>query len=465
MSQSIEGLRHSCRMAPESCEPVQTEWRRIQTALPVPESLDVLARTDELTPAVSCYQPPVLWNSAAGFQVFDGYGNSWIDFTSTAVAANTGHGHPHIRQALREHVESGLLAQFSFYSADRVRLAEKILQLAPECVEKVYFWTTGSEAIECSFRLARQWGQQIRASKCHLASVANDYHGCTLAAHQLSGPAAAKDWNPDNPETIHRIPFPSDEEAARCGSEQLWDQYLADAIEQTGVAAEDFAGIVIESFQGWGALSLPVGYVQAIRRWADRENVLLVFDEVQTGFGRTGRWFAHELYEVDADLICIGKGLTSSLPLAAILGRADVMDQLSPGEVTTTHAAHPASCAAAIANLEVLENEGLIEHASKLGLIIEQRIQLWKERFSGLVRDGRGSGLMYAVHLRDSGSGPSAEEVARDLTWEIVKRGVMMFYTNRPTIKIVPPLVITENALEDGLDAIEEALVAFTQGD
>jgi 4-aminobutyrate aminotransferase/diaminobutyrate-pyruvate transaminase/4-aminobutyrate aminotransferase/(S)-3-amino-2-methylpropionate transaminase len=461
MIDNLDGLLHSCRMQPEACAPLETPWRRIQTALPVPESMELLKRTDQLTPAVNCYQPPIVWDRAAGFQVFDAYGNCWIDFTSTAVAANSGHGHPRIREALAEHVQDGMLAQFSFYSADRVELAERLVQLGPACTEKVYFWTTGSEAIECSFRLARQWGQGISSTKFHLASVANDYHGCTLAAHQLSGETAVKPWNPDDPKHIHRIPFPSEAEQQETSSDLQWDAYVAAAIRQTGVADNDFAGLVLETFQGWGALALPTGYVQALRRWADANQVLIVFDEVQTGFGRTGKWFAHEHFQVNADLVCIGKGLTSSLPLAAILGRADVLDLLSPGEVTTTHAAHPVSCVAALANLDVLEEEDLINQAARKGVIIEQRIERMAERFPDLVRYGRGKGLMYAIHLKDPVGQQPANQASRDLTWEIVKRGVMMFYTNRPTLKVVPPLVISDEALGDGLDGIEEALAGW----
>jgi 4-aminobutyrate aminotransferase-like enzyme len=224
------------------------------------------------------------------------------------------------------------------------------------------------------------------------------------------------------------------------------------------VPGGDFAAVVVETLQGWGALELPLGYVQALRRWADTHQVLLVFDEIQTGFGRTGKLFAFEHYAVEADMICVGKGLTSSLPLAALLGRSEVLDLLPPGLVTSTHSGHPLSCAAALANLEVIEEEGLVEHAAEMESVVKKRLADLQERFPEVIGDFRGRGLMHAIYITDPQTGEASSALARDLTWEIVRRGVMVFYTNRPTIKIVPPLVISEEALLDGIAGIEEAL-------
>ncbi len=454
------GLRHACRMVPHTGPIVDTPWRKVQTALPVPESLALLSRIDAVTPAVNCYQPPVIWDRAEGFQVHDPYGNSWIDFTSTAVMTNSGHGHPRIRQALQDHLEEGLLAQFSFASEIRTRLAEKLVEIGPDSMDQAYLWTTGSETIECAFRLAREWGSRIDPAKTRLASIAGDYHGCTLAAHQLSGPTAEKSWNPDDPSHIHRLPFPG---PGLDGGPGEWDEYVRQAIRETGMEASSFAAVVIETLQGWGALELPRDYVQALRRWADANQVLIVFDEIQTGFGRTGKWFAHEHYGVEADMVCIGKGVTSTLPLAAVLGRREVLDLLPPGVVTSTHSGHPLSCVAALANLAVLEEEGLVEHAAAMESVVQTRLEELQARFPDVIEDFRGRGLMHAVFIKDPKSGEASSSRARDLTWEMVRRGVLAFYTNRPTLKIVPPLVIPEEALCDGLDGLEEALEAMQE--
>ena len=414
---------------------------------------DVRATAD-LFPQVNCYQPPIVWDSANGFLVRDAAGNQWIDFTSTAVMTNTGHGHEALRSAVQQHATHGLFAQFSFASEIRLRLARSILELAPPGCEKVWFWTVGSEANECALRLARQRGQQQEAGKFQILTHQSDYHGWTLGAHQVSGDSAAKPWllTPDS--AIHHLPWPE----TQSGAEPDWDEYLRANVKATGVNPDDVCGIFIETVQGWSALPLPRGYVQAVRRWADRHDALLIFDEVQSGFGRTGRWFAHEHYDVQADLLCIAKGLTSSLLLAAVLGAADVLDLIPPGEITTTHAGHPVSCAAALANLDVLRSENLISEAERKGHVAFGAIERLQQRFPDHIERQTGIGLMRAIHVRNPETGKPDNRLAAAWTWAAVKHGVMLFYTNKSTIKVVPPLPIADDALVEGIDALGDAL-------
>jgi len=353
-------LVNAFKLEPEETPRIETEHRRIVTPLPAPEARPRLLKAARLFPQVNCYQPPVIWDRASGYQVWDEAGNCWIDFSSTAVMTNVGHAHPAIRSALREHVDNGLLAQFNFASEVRVALAERLLQLAPSGCDKVYFWTVGSEATEAALRLAREWGIQRDPRKHQILTLAGSYHGWTLGAHQLSGAAARKPWLPQPDPGIHHLPFPDPAVAAGEEGPRFWQDFFDRGVKDLathGVAPEHTAAVFVETLQSWGGLVLPVAYVRRLREWCDEHDVLLVFDEIQTGFGRTGKWFAHEHYGVRADLICIGKGATSSLPLAAVLGPADVLDAVSPGEITTTHAAHPLSCAAALANLRILEDE------------------------------------------------------------------------------------------------------------
>ena len=201
-------LTNSFLLTPEVGPRIETAHRRIATSLPAPESTNRLADAARLFPRVNCYQPPVLWDRAEGYQVFDAAGNCWIDFSSTAVLTNTGHGHPAIRQALAEHAKRGLLAQFSFASEIRIQLAEALLKLAPPHCDKVYFWTVGSEATECALRLARVRGMRKDPKKYRILAFSGDYHGWTLGAHQLSGECAKKSWLAQADSAIHHLPFP-----------------------------------------------------------------------------------------------------------------------------------------------------------------------------------------------------------------------------------------------------------------
>ena len=454
-------LRNSLRQKPEPGPRIETAHRRIVTDLPAPGSLKTLENTDRTIPIVNSFQPPIAWERAEGYQVYDGQGNCWIDFTSTAVAANSGHGHPAVRAALAKHVESGVLAQFNFVSSLRVELAERLLELAPPGMEKVYFWTVGSEAIEAALRLARIWGMRRNSGKNHILTFSGDYHGWTLGAHQLSGTSAAKPWLPDPCPFIHHLPFPrvADDEAERNPPD--WEEFFERSMEDlaaSGVTPEQVAGVFVESVQGRTGLPLPVSYVETLRRWTEQHDALLIFDEVQTGFGRTGKWFAFEHYGVQPDLICIGKGVTSSLPLAAVLGPAEVLDILAPGEIMTTHAAHPLSCAAALANLKVIEDEGLVEAAEEKGKLAREELRKLQARFPEYISDVTGLGLLQAVHVQDPVTGQPAAELAWDWIWAAVRQGVMLFHTNGAYLKVSPPLVIPVDALVEGIQALGDAL-------
>jgi 4-aminobutyrate aminotransferase/(S)-3-amino-2-methylpropionate transaminase len=468
---------------PQESPRVETRFRRIVTPIPAPGSMEAVQATDRLFPRVNCYQPPVVWDRAEGFQIYDAHGNCWIDFSSGAVMANAGHGHPAIRKAVVEHAQSGLLAQFSFASEIRTRLAERLLEIAPPLAkerqgrgtpqQKIYFWTTGSETTEAAFRLARVWGMRQDPKKYHVVSLAGSYHGWTMAAAQLSGASPKKDWLHHLYPGIHRMPFPSALSGSGAGAaadvpgigeddaDADWERFFrrgVGALANAGVEPDHVAAVFVETMQGWGALPLPVAYAQALRRWADEHKVLLVFDEIQTGFGRTGKWFGHEHYGMRPDLICVGKGLTSSLPLAAVIGPAEVLDLLAPAEVTTTHAGHPLSCAAAMANLEVIESEGLVAKAAATGAVAQAELEKLRERFPHHISHVGGLGLLRAIHVRNPATGEADEELAWHWTEAAVRRGVMLFHTQRSTLKVCPPLVISPEAIVDGIHALGEAL-------
>ncbi len=437
--------------------PLETKHRRIATAIPASETRPVLEASRELFAQVNLYQPPIVWERAEGYQVFDMAGNCWIDFTSTAVMTNAGHGHPTIREAVCEHAKKGMLAHFNFPTKQRVELARRLLALCPAHMEKVYFWTSGSEAIESAFRMARAWGMRQREGKDHILTHERDFHGITLGATQLSGESAAKDWLPVPDPRIHHLSFPGLPEHREVDGAAFFEQSIAQ-LESESVASDQVAAVIIETIQGWGAVPYPKEYLQRMRKWADANDVLLVFDEIQTGFGRTGRMFGHEHYGVKADLICIGKGLSSSLPIAAVIGSANVLDCLPLGSVTTTHAAHPLSCAAALANLDVFDQENLVAEAERKGRMVEPAMCRIQERFPEHIANFTGKGLLWTFHVRNPKTGELDIDLAAEWTWATVKRGVMVFHTMRPSIKICPPLTIPDDALLEGIEVMGEAL-------
>lgn len=454
------GLNNQLKNSTQEAVPVDTEYRRIATSIPCPDDVVRIRQCVDAVPEVNGYQTGVIWEKAFGATVEDIAGNRWIDFTSTAVAANTGHGDSRIREAIKSYAEDGLLAQFSFNSRIRFDLIERLLDITPAHMDSVYLWTTGSETIESCYRaMMESYMKRTGENDGVVLSVEGDYHGCTLGAHELSGVHARKAWRSDNSTQINRLPFPSDDDPRG----QQWGDYLLAALAERGVDCDCIAGVVVETFQGWGAKMLPVGYVQALRSLATDKKFPLAFDEVQTGFGRTGRLFGHEHYNIEADLICLGKGLSSSLPIAALVGRREFVDTLPPGEVTTTHAGHPLSCTAALANLDILFEERLVERAEALGLICRMKLEEIATKLAEQVKQVSGAGLLWAIHCHDQIDGVSGHEFARQVVNECVLRGVMLFHVNKNTVKICPPLVIEEAALREGIHVIGEVIQDLAQ--
>jgi 4-aminobutyrate aminotransferase-like enzyme len=441
---------------PISVPRVSTRHRRIVTALPAPESLGVLRRIDKYEPRSLSGQPPVVWDRAEGFQVYDPYGNMWLDWTSGVLVANIGHGHPAIKEAIVRDAEKGQLFSYCFAAESRSLLAERLVQLAPRGIEKAFLLTTGSEAVENAIKLGRTFGRKVGgAKKIVIVTFGLGFHGRTLGAQLAGGYPEAKDWIGNLDPAFVQVPFP---DGFRC-ADLDFDRFEASLSEQA-LKPDEVAAVIMESYQGGGASFAPAPYVQALRRWCDRHGALLVFDEVQSGFGRTGKLFAFEHYGVAPDLICLGKAISGSLPLSAVLGRAEIMDLYGPGAMTSTHGGHALACAAALANLEVLLAEKCVERAAKVGEVLHRGLCEIARRYSPVVGALHGKGMVFGLHIVEAGT--ERPDGAR--AFEIVRRcfesGLLMFSPvglGGATVKICPPLITTEEAIIEGLTVLESA--------
>jgi len=232
---------------------------------------------------------------------------------------------------------------------------------------------------------------------------------------------------------------------------------------EAGIADEMFAGVISETFQGPTVAFMPRGYAQALRQWASEHQVLLIFDEIQAGFGRTGKWFGFEHYGVAPDLVCLGKSITSSLPMSAVVGRAEILDLPGYGQMSSTHTGSPLCGAAAIANIEAIRDEHMVENAAKLEMVAREKLTAIRQRFPDHVGTINGKGLVWGVHLIDPDSAELDVELADAVTVRCMQLGLIMLRTMRGTLKIAPPLCVTEEALLEGLGVIEEAIADCIQ--
>jgi 4-aminobutyrate aminotransferase-like enzyme len=270
----------------------------------------------------------------------------WLDWTSGVVVANAGHSPAEMRAAIREQVDQGLIHNYCFPNAERAALVQCLLEIAPPQLNKVFLLTTGAETTECALKLARTRGHRLGGpDKNVVVSFEGEFHGRTLGAQQIGGIPAQKAWIVNQDPDIHQVPFP-DGFRTRATS---FDLFLR-TLQTRGIAPHRVAGVILESYQGGNACFAPTEYVQALSRWCREHQALLMCDEVQAGFGRTGKLFGFEHYGIVPDLICCGKGISGGLPLSAVIGRADIMDLYGPAEMTSTHTGNPVCAAAALAN-------------------------------------------------------------------------------------------------------------------
>ena len=418
-------------LTPVSPEPVDTRFRRIATPIPVPESIPEIERLRAAEPRSMAGLPPVFWQRARGFQVEDPYGNRFIDLTSGAAAANAGHAHPRIVKAVHEQLDRELLFTYAFPSDVRSRLIERVAALPPRELDKAIAFCSGTEANECTLTLMRRHGLSISSDKVGILSFSGTFFGRTLGSRFAGG----------QPGAIDAIGGP----ASR--------GFHADLAEHDVDPAKT-AGIIFESIASMTTSPYPQDYVDDLMAWAHTHSVLVAVDEIQVGWGRTGRLFAHEHYGITPDLIAMGKGVSSSLPVSVVKGRAHVLDLAPPGEMSSTHGGNPVCMAAALANLDVFEDEDLVRRSAELG----ERLAAWLrpigERHPDRIRKIDGRGLWHAIHFHDPDSGEPAMELGDRVAMECVRRGLMSFITGGGFYRIAPPLVIDADALEEAVGVV-----------
>ncbi len=444
-------------LVPTKVKPVSTKFRKLSGFIPNDETIKQIEGLRAAESLSMRGQPPVIWERAEGINVYDAYGNMWLDFSSGVLVTNAGHGAKKITDAIISQASKPLLTSYCFPNQPRIKLAQKLISLAPERLNKVFILSTGAEATECALKLMRTYGRKSGTDdKSIIVSFENSFHGRTLGAQQMGGLGGGKAWIKNlDPEIVH-VPFP---DGFRCEDTGfgLFEKTLA----QLGVEADNVAGVISETYQGAGPNFMPRQYAKDLRKWCWKHGVLLCFDEVQAGFGRCGTMWGFELYDVVPDLFCIGKGVSSSLPISGVIGSEDVMDLFGPNEMTSTHSGNPVCCAAALASIEVIEEEKLVENAAKAGLVLQKNLQEIKSEFSEVIGFAPGAGLVAGLLMVQKGTKDPNYELAWDVVNLCFQKGLLMFApvgVGGGCVKIAPPLCISEEAVIEGCEVIREAV-------
>jgi 4-aminobutyrate aminotransferase/(S)-3-amino-2-methylpropionate transaminase len=434
---------------------------QLLTEIPGPRSREILARKKESVAAPVTVQAPTVIASALGAVVTDVDGNRFLDFAGGIGCLVVGHSHPKVVEAVREQAGRFMHTDFAVVPYENyVTLAERLTTLAPIAgPARAAFFNSGAEAVENAIKFAR-----LATKRPAVIAFEGGFHGRTLLALTMTSKANPykKGLGPLAPAVYH-LPFAQDYRGPSA-SEALAE--LERALV-TQVAPSEVAAIVVEPIQGEGGfVPAPAEFLHGLRRICDEHGIVLVVDEVQTGFGRTGKLFAIEHYGIEPDLIVVAKALAAGLPLSGVLGKAEIMDAPHEGAIGGTYVGNPVALAAANAVLDVIETEGLIERANALGETIRARMNAWQDRFKQ-IGDVRGRGAMLAIELvKDAKSKEPAPELATRVIEEALQRGLFLLkagiYGN--CVRVLAPLVISEDELAEALDAWEEALAATLAG-
>jgi len=443
-------------ITPRTVPHIETKYRRIVTPIPHPDSVPTLEKLRHFEPQSMRGQPPIVWDHAQDIFVYDKFGNRWIDWSSGVLVTNAGHCAPEVKQAILDQVNSNLLHNYCFPSEERAALAGELAALAPAGLQKVFLLTTGSEATECAIKLSRAHGIKVGGrKKIGIIGWERGFHGRTLGSQQAGGMAGQKHWIVNEDPAIITAPFPD----GYWQQDTSFESFLK-AVTARGLQPENVAGVIMETYQVVGPDFAPVEFVQKLRAWCDANNVVLTFDEVQAGFGRTGKFWAFEHYGVSPDLICCGKGISSSLPLSAVIGRESVMDQFGPGSMTSTHTGNPVCAAAALASVRKIVRDKLTENAAALEPVLLAGLKAIQAKHPKVIGHVTARGLVAGMQTVKPGTKEPDHDLAHAIIERCMWKGLLLFAPVGAwgqTVKIAPPLTIPRDALEESLAVLAEA--------
>lgn len=449
---------------PKEVRIIKTKYRSIVTKIPVPESLPILERVYETESHSMHGQLPIIWDRAEGVQVYDSWGNKWLDFSSTIFVTNAGHGNKKIVDALKKVLSKPLLHTYTFTSPERFEYLDYLIANTPKQFEKAFLLSAGTEATEATLKLMRLNGIKLGKNKGGILCFEGNWHGRTLGAQMMGWNPAQKEWIGYCDPNIYHLPFPYPwRNVAIDNPRKYFRNSIKDLIEKNNINPKtDLCGIMMETFQGWGAIFYPKEFVQEVALFAKENDLLLTFDEMQAGFGRTGELFGYMNYGVEPDLLACGKGASSSLPLALVLGRKEIMDLPGIGSMSSTHSANPLVCAAGLANMQALIEDGLILNSKKLGIFFHERLNSLKNKFPNYISSVQGVGLLAAIIFTTPNKSP-LNELCDLISEKCLQTGLLVVHTGRESIKLAPPLVINEEQLSEGIDtfsiAVEDSIV------
>ena len=368
---------------------------------------------------------PVTVEKGKGAHVWDIDGKEYIDCMGGYGVALVGHQNKRVNEAIKAQVDKIITVHSSLYNKTREEFLKALISIAPKGLTQVHLNNSGAEAVEAAIKFARKF-----TGKKGMVAMKGSYHGKSFGALSLTfNPKYKKAFMP----LVEKVSFAS----------------FGDINELRSVVDADTGFIILEPIQGESGINVaPEGFLQEVRKLCNEKGIVLIFDEIQAGLGRTGRLWACEHWNTAPDILCLAKGIAGGVPMGATLVRPDILAAISKGEHSSTFGGNPLSCAAGIATLRALTEDGLIENSEKMGIVFREGLEKLKEKHN-IIREVRGKGLMIGVELKFE---------VKDILMNLIKEGVLMLYSGRNILRILPPLVISQEDITTVLEKLDKVL-------
>lgn len=430
----------------------------IKTALPGPKARAIVDRDRQVTAPAYGRVYPLVVKRASGMMVEDVDGNLFLDFMAGIAVASTGHSHPRVVRAIEEQARKFLhICGSDYYYEPMVALAEKLGRLTPgPGAKKVFFTNSGTETIEAAIKLARYY-----TKRQHIIAFHGAFHGRTLGSLSLTASRAAHraHFGPLIP-GVHHVPYPfcrrpDQQKPEACARESI--QIIEEVLFRHEVLPEEVAAVFVEPIQGEGGYIVPPPeYLPMLQDLCRKHGILLVVDEIQSGFGRTGKMFASEHWALEPDIVCAAKGIASGMPLGAMIARAEISTWPSSSH-GSTFGGNPVACAAALATIELIE-EGLVENAAKMGALLKKRLTALATHHN-TIAEVRGLGLMVGVEFcRPDDNNTPDRQLRERVMQKCFEKGLLLLGCGESTLRFCPPLIVTAEEVETAVRLFDEAI-------
>ena len=432
---------------------IKTRNRHIFKKVPAIGTSQLMRKLSKIESRSMHGQMPIAWKRAENFNIYDLSNNKFIDFTSTIFVTNIGHANKRMIKYLKKGLDQKLLHSYAYIHQIREKYLKNLISFSGKGFQKAFLMSAGTEATEAALKLMRLNGQKLKKRKLGIICFEGNWHGRTMGAQLMSGNEKQKKWIGHKDKNIFHLPFPYPWNVSENEAEHFLKNSLQKLSRKVNLK-KDICGVMIETFQGWGSVYYPKKYIKLLEKVCKKNNILIAFDEMQAGFGRTGYNFGFQYYGIKPDLICCGKGMGGGVPLSGVIGKKKVLDLPEVGNMSSTNSANPLVCYAGLAVLDEINKKKLVEKTKAKGQILTNYLQKIKNNNPNTILSIQGKGLIAAIIFKKSNR-YKVEKLLKKVVFNSMKEGLLVVYTGMNSIKIGPPLSITKSALIEGLQVLD----------